>query len=67
MALIQSLEKQGNFLFKYRGQFPVVLFILVVPFIYLTDYDNISHKIQTFCLWCAIFFSFIGFLVRFIL
>ena len=65
MALIQSMEKQGNFLFKYRGQFPVILFVLVVPFIYITDYDNISQEIQTFCLSFAVFFSFIGFLVRF--
>ena len=27
MALVKELEKQGNFLFKYRGQFPIILFV----------------------------------------
>ena len=65
MALLQSMEKQGNFLFKYRGQFPVLLFILAVPFIYLTDYSSISEQIQTYFLFSAITVSVIGFLVRF--
>ena len=38
MSLEQSFEKQGNFLFKYRGQFPLILFLLSIPFIYITDY-----------------------------
>ncbi len=37
MALVNSWEKQGNFLFKYRGQFPVLLFAMAIPFIYITD------------------------------
>ena len=65
MALLQSMEKQGNFLFKYRGQFPVILFILAVPFIYLTDYNMISEQGKTCFLYTAIGLSAIGFLVRF--
>ena len=65
MALINELEKQGNFLFKYRGQFPVLLFILAIPFIYLTDYNSISEQIQSYFLYIAITLSAIGFLVRF--
>ena len=65
MALLQSMEKQGNFLFKYRGQFPVLLFILAVPFIYLTDYSSVSEQVQTYFLFSAITVSVIGFLVRF--
>ena len=65
MALIQSMEKQGNFLFKYRGQFPVVLFLLAVPFIYLTDYNSISEQYQTYFLNTAITLSVVGFLIRF--
>ena len=65
MALLQSMEKQGNFLFKYRGQFPVILFILAVPFIYLTDYNRISEQSQTCFMYAAIILSSIGFLVRF--
>lgn len=33
MALIQSFEKSGNFLFKYRGQIPVLIFLLAIPII----------------------------------
>ena len=33
MALINEIEKQGNFLFKYRGQFPIILFLIAIPFV----------------------------------
>ena len=65
MALVQSFEKQGNFLFKYRGQFPVLLFILSVPFIYLTDYTLINYKEYNVFMFTAISISVLGFLVRF--
>lgn len=42
MALIHSFEKNGNFLFKYRGQIPVVLFLASIPVIYFTDYKCIE-------------------------
>ncbi|MCE2713629.1 MAG: isoprenylcysteine carboxylmethyltransferase family protein [Cryomorphaceae bacterium] len=44
MALIHSLEKNGNFLFKFRGQIPLVLFALSVPAIYFTDYQFIKNN-----------------------
>jgi len=31
MGLSQQLEKQGNWLFRYRGQLPLVLFLLAAP------------------------------------
>lgn len=65
MALIQSMERQGNILFKYRGQFPILLFVLSVPFIYLTDYNAISGQVQAYVLYIAIAISVVGFLVRF--
>ena len=65
MALIQSFEKQGNFLFKYRGQFPVFLFVLSVPFIYLTDYTLINYKEHNLFMLIAILISVLGFCVRF--
>lgn len=37
MALVHSFEKNGNTLFRFRGQIPVVLFLLAVPAIYFTD------------------------------
>lgn len=44
MALVHSLEKNGNFLFKYRGQIPVVLFLMAIPAIYFTDYDFLKGE-----------------------
>ena len=46
MTLLQSTVKQGNFFFKYRGQFPVLLFVISIPFMYLTDYNSISDQTQ---------------------
>jgi len=37
MALRHSFEKTGSFLFKRRGQFPLILFAIAVPAIFLTD------------------------------
>ena len=65
MALVQSFEKQGNFLFKYRGQFPVLLFILSVPFIYLTDYSLVSYEEFNLFMFISISISILGFFVRF--
>jgi protein-S-isoprenylcysteine O-methyltransferase Ste14 len=38
MALIHSFESSGNWLFRYRGQIPIILFLLAIPVIYFTDY-----------------------------
>ena len=62
MSLDQSIEKQGNFLFKYRGQFPVFLFILSIPFIYYSSVDNNYLNIYIFS---SITFTVLGFLIRF--
>lgn len=43
MALIHSFESSGNFLFRYRGQLPLVLFALAIPFIYFTDYSFLAE------------------------
>ena len=60
MALINEIEKQGNFLFKYRGQFPLVLFILAIPFIYFTDSIRLEENNFTLA---SIVLS-IGFIIR---
>ena len=62
MALIYELEKQGNFFFKYRGQFPIVLFILAIPFIYFTD--SICLQLEKYFSFTAIVLSSIGFVIR---
>ena len=65
MALIRELEKQGNFLFKYRGQFPTILFFIAIPFILKTDYLSMSDQYISITIYCSIFISIIGFLIRF--
>ncbi|MDC0204502.1 isoprenylcysteine carboxylmethyltransferase family protein [Flavobacteriales bacterium] len=65
MALVQSFEKQGNFLFKYRGQFPILLFILAIPFICVTDYSTLPSDTISFYMYSAIFLSLLGFFIRF--
>lgn len=37
MALIQSFEQRGNLLFKYRGQIPVLIFLLAIPVLIFTN------------------------------
>lgn len=39
MALIQSYEQTGNVLFKYRGQIPILIFLLALPILYFTNLD----------------------------
>ncbi|MAW30874.1 MAG: lipid A phosphate methyltransferase [Flavobacteriales bacterium] len=63
--LLKSFEEQGNFLFKYRGQFPVILFLIALPFMYFTDYTFVDRKINSLFLFFAYFISCIGFFIRF--
>ncbi|HLW30359.1 MAG TPA: isoprenylcysteine carboxylmethyltransferase family protein [Brumimicrobium sp.] len=66
MALIHSLEKSGNTLFKYRGQMPIILFLLAVPVVYFTDYgwmelnDNYYYVLLIF----AAILSLLGQVIR---
>lgn len=66
MALIHSLENSGNTLFKYRGQIPVILFILAVPVIYFTDYSYIFSEDITYwiLMGVAILLSLLGQVIR---
>ena len=66
MALVHSFENNGNILFKYRGQIPVILFILSVPAIYFTDYqflNEYSNLDMILLITCAVF-SFSGQVIR---
>ena len=40
MSLVRTFEKTGNTLFRYRGQIPMLLFLLAIPVIYFTDYSG---------------------------
>ncbi|MEE2699835.1 MAG: isoprenylcysteine carboxylmethyltransferase family protein [Bacteroidota bacterium] len=64
MALIQTFEKEGNFLFKYRGQFPAILFLIAIPFISTTDYFLISDSGEKIYTIISFSLSFLGFLIR---
>jgi protein-S-isoprenylcysteine O-methyltransferase Ste14 len=64
MALINSCEKSGNYLFKHRGEIPVILFIVAIPVVYLTDTSHLSSKTQHILTWVAIILSILGFLIR---
>ena len=64
MALVNEFEKQGSFLFRYRGQFPVLLFLLAVPFLYWTDTSSISEYLKNFYSYCAVIISLLGFCIR---
>lgn len=66
MALVHSLEQSGNFLFRYRGQIPVLLFFASIPVVYFTDYDWIEFDENTRMIWLiiAVFISFLGQVVR---
>lgn len=65
MALIHSFEKNGNFLFKYRGQFPLLLFILAVPVLYFTDYQWVDNN-YNLRLGLTVFFCLLSFLGQYI-
>lgn len=66
MALIHSFESSGNTLFRYRGQIPLILFVLAVPCIYFTDYSffGTSPELEWPLRWFAIGLSIMGFLFR---
>jgi protein-S-isoprenylcysteine O-methyltransferase Ste14 len=64
MALIHSFEKSGNWLFKHRGELPVVLFLIAVPVVYFTDISWLDSQYQLIITWIAIFLSAFGFVIR---
>lgn len=66
MALKHAFENSGNFLFKHRGQFPLVLFALAVPVIFLTDYSRIlsSNWMYWILLIGSVFLSVLGQVIR---
>ena len=64
MALLHSFEKEGNWLFKHRGQLPIVLFILAIPAVCFTSYDLMGTGTVKFINYTAYFLSILGFIVR---
>lgn len=64
MALIHSLEEEGNWLFKRRGFIPLVLFVLAIPAVWRTHYDAMSAERISMINYCAAVLSVLGFAVR---
>lgn len=64
MALIHSFETDGNFLFRYRGQIPVFLFITAFPVIYFTDFSFLTQTSYLVISIISICISFLGLAVR---
>jgi len=66
MALVHSFEENGNFLFRYRGQIPAILFLASIPVIYFTDYDWLKSEDGNQFVWLIIaaLVSFSGQVVR---
>jgi protein-S-isoprenylcysteine O-methyltransferase Ste14 len=66
MALIDSFEKTGNFLFKYRGHLPIVLFFVAIPVAIYTPYKVLEkNELVRGVIW-FLSFSFVitGHLIR---
>jgi len=64
MALIHSFEKSGNLLFRKRGQIPIILFFLVIPVLFFTDFSSISEMMRMSLTYLGIIVSLCGFFVR---
>ncbi|MDA3943364.1 MAG: isoprenylcysteine carboxylmethyltransferase family protein [Bacteroidetes bacterium] len=64
MALIHSFENSGNWLFRHRGELPVVLFILAIPVVYFTPTTWLSADAQIIITIVAVFLSVLGFIIR---
>ncbi|MEY4109659.1 MAG: hypothetical protein RLZZ46_13 [Bacteroidota bacterium] len=58
MSLVREFEKTGNFLFRYRGQIPVVLFPAALPFLYGSEDCTLLCKIL------AVMIALAGFAIR---
>ena len=65
MGLVESMQSSGRWLFRYRGQLPLVLFLLALPAVYVTDYDAMSAMTTRILNYSAAVISVLGFLVRF--
>jgi protein-S-isoprenylcysteine O-methyltransferase Ste14 len=64
MALIHSFEKSGNWLFKHRGEIPVVLFLFAIPVVYFTKPVWLGEQEKLVVSVVAVFLSALGFVVR---
>jgi len=64
MALIHSMEESGKWLFKYRGQLPLVLFAMAIPAIKFNTYLWINNYLYLSFTIFAIIISILGLVIR---
>jgi protein-S-isoprenylcysteine O-methyltransferase Ste14 len=66
MTIKKSLEVSGNFLFKYRGHFPLIIFVLVVPISFFTPYERYTfyNGLNETILFTAVFLILSGHFIR---
>ena len=66
MTIKKSLEASGNFLFKYRGHIPLIVFLLSVPVAFFTPYYTYSSYkgLDEIILLVSLFLIFSGHLIR---
>jgi protein-S-isoprenylcysteine O-methyltransferase Ste14 len=64
MAFVNSFESEGNFLFKHRGEIPIILFLFAIPVVYFTDINFLSGTAQFILMWVSIGLSILGFIIR---
>lgn len=66
MELKKKLEKQGQWLFRFRGQIPVVIFMLCIPAVYLSSQRITQPRAELIITAGSLFISMIGMMIRFI-
>lgn len=64
MSLIHEFERTGNFLFRYRGQIPVVFFLLAAPVVCFTDYPWLNASNEIILILLALGLSISGIVIR---
>ena len=67
MRLLDKMIKDGNLLFKYRGQTPIILFIIAIPIIKHTHHHEQLSLIELSIIqYMGIIIALIGLLLRYI-
>jgi protein-S-isoprenylcysteine O-methyltransferase Ste14 len=72
MTLNHSFQKSGNFLFKYRGQIPLFIFVLGMPILIFSNHPlyaaladgSLGVTFKTTILIVSVLISLLGFLIR---
>lgn len=68
MALQEEFEKQGNWLFRYRSNLPIIVFLIGTIFyfynIYVGDYFFLDNKYEFYYQLFCLLVGFIGLFIR---